>query len=50
VLGSDEQVGNEARDPVGQRNEVVVPVLLVHGLHDLWEFGFDGGVVEEASV
>ena len=50
VLGGDEQVRNELHKPVEQWDDIVVPVLLVHGLHDLWQFCLDGGVVEEAPM
>ena len=50
VLGSDEQVRNESRKPVGRRDDEVASVLLVHGLRDLWKFGLDGGVVEDVPV
>ena len=40
----------EPRNPVGKRNDIVVPIFLVHGSKYLREFLVDGWVVATAPV
>ena len=46
VLGGDEQVWEELHKPVGQCDDEIVPVLIVHCFHKLQNFGLNGRVVK----
>jgi hypothetical protein len=45
VLWCDEEVRHESPEPMGYMYDVVVPLFLVHGGHDLVDLGADGGVI-----
>jgi hypothetical protein len=50
VLRSDEHIGDEPRKPMGERDDEIISILLVHDFHDLWEFGLNQGMIEEMPV
>ena len=50
VLGCNEQVWDKTCQPVWKRNDVVIPVLFVHGGKDLLKLCVNGRVVEHAPV
>lgn len=50
MLGCNEQVRDEAGKPVGERNDIIVPVLFVHGDDNLCKFGVNRRVVQHAPV
>jgi hypothetical protein len=45
VLWCDEAVRHKSPEPMGDVYDVIVLLFLVHGGHDLVDFGADGGVV-----
>ena len=50
IPGADEAMGYKPTEPVGNVDDIVVTFFLVHGCHDLVEFGIYGGVIALPAV